>query len=531
MITREEPSAGTDWQPAEEMAPSIMKADEPRLARWVGTMGLTAVLIGAVALMANTYSQAAATVGVRSAIGPGLATFLLVLGFGGLLFHAANDGDLQVRRTYMGFAFLCLGIGVLVSVFKVKDQFGGLFVPYGLIGMIAGLLFLMAFTRHETEEKWLDWVGWITGGIGIVAALIGFIGGNISADFLIPRGIILILVGLVYWWRYIGLKGTFNDRGYYAAAAMGAVGLFSILVALGRSSLPALLQKTASSYLMPGGLVLIAWGLVYLALALSLISENRLVVQTRREFAAIFYSPIAYIVLIGFTVIGWYLFGTFVTRSLWQVDGVRGMGGGPRAVIEPIVGNYFVAWFPVICVIFVIPVLTMRLLSEEKRTGTIEVMLTAPLSETTVVVSKFLAAFFFYILLWVPWGLYLIGLRVEGGQPFDYRPILSFFVAVIFTGATFVSMGLFFSSLTQNQVAAAILTFVGMFILTAIYLLKIDWPEDDPGRIILDHISYIDLWINSLDGRLQPRDLVYNVSATVFWLFLAVKVLEARKWR
>src|SRR6516225_3379342 len=418
MITREEPSAGTDWQPAEEMAPSIMKADEPRLARWVGTMGLTAVLIGAVALMANTYSQAAATVGVRSAIGPGLATFLLVLGFGGLLFHAANDGDLQVRRTYMGFAFLCLGIGVLVSVFKVKDQFGGLFVPYGLIG---------------------------------------FIGGNISADFLIPRGIILILVGLVYWWRYIGLKGTFNDRGYYAAAAMGAVGLFSILVALGRSSLPALLQKTASSYLMPGGLVLIALGLVYLALALSLISENRLVVQTRREFAAIFYSPIAYIVLIGFTVIGWYLFGTFVTRSLWQVDGVRGMGGGPRAVIEPIVGNYFVAWFPVICVIFVIPVLTMRLLSEEKRTGTIEVMLTAPLSETTVVVSKFLAAFFFYILLWVPWGLYLIGLRVEGGQPFDYRPILSFFVAVIFTGATFVSMGLFFSSLTQNQVAAAIL--------------------------------------------------------------------------
>ncbi|HEV3205265.1 MAG TPA: ABC transporter permease [Gemmataceae bacterium] len=528
---REEPSVGNDWQPAEESMPSVMKADEPRLARWIGTLGLTAVLIGGIALIANASGQAAATIGVRTLIGPGLATFLLVMGFGGLLFHAANDFDLQVRRTYMGFAFLCLGVGILVSVLKVNNQFGFLFLPYGLIGLVVGLLFLMAFTRHETEGKWLNWVARITGGIGILAALIGFIGGNLSTDFLIPQGIILLLIGLAYWWRFIGLTGTFHEMGYYAALGMGGVGLIAFLVALVRSAFPGLLQTTTSAYLMPGGLLLMGFGLLYMALGAGLVSDNRLVVQTRRELAAIFYSPIAYIVLFGFIFIGWHLFGTFVLKSLWQPDPVRGIGGVPRAVIEPIVGNYFVAWFPVICVIFVIPVLTMRLLSEEKRTGTMEVMLTAPLSETTVVLSKFLAAFFFYILLWIPWGLYLVALRVEGGQPFDYRPILGFFVAVIFTGATFVSMGLFFSSLTQNQVAAAILTFVGMFVLTAIFILKGDWLEDDARRIVLDHISYIDLWINSLDGRLQPRDLVYNISATFFWLFLSVKVLESRKWR
>jgi ABC-type Na+ efflux pump permease subunit len=215
---------------------------------------------------------------------------------------------------------------------------------------------------------------------------------------------------------------------------------------------------------------------------------------------------------------------------LWR-DDIMGGPGAPRAALEPIVIGYIISWFPVICVLILVPVLTMRLLSEEQRTGTLEMMLTAPVEETVVVVSKFLAALIFFVLVWVPWGLFLVALRVEGGSEFDFLPLLGFLVALIFTGSAFVSMGVFFSSLTKNQLAAAVLTFAGMFLLTFVFFSKQDLPETDAKRVILNHISYVDLWINVLNGKLASRDLVIYLAATILWLFLSVKVLESRKWR
>src|SRR3954447_7362783 len=122
------------------------------------------------------------------------------------------------------------------------------------------------------------------------------------------------------------------------------------------------------------------------------------------------------------------------------------MMGRMQPLFEPIVAQYVFELIPVIVQIFVVPAITMRLLAEEQRTGTLEVLLTAPVNESTVVLSKFLAAWFFYLLLWLPWWLYLIALRYFGGEEFDYRPILSFTVALVATGANFMAMGLFFSS-------------------------------------------------------------------------------------
>jgi ABC-2 type transport system permease protein len=403
-------------------------------------------------------------------------------------------------------------------------------------------LFLMAYARQETEPAWRDGAVKVVGVVGVLLALIGFVFSNVKLDYLLSYGLVLMLLGLVYWWRFVGLKGVTNDLGYYAAVGMGLAGLLGFLVALGRSVLPQLMAKWGwigpqSSYFMPAGALLMLCSLLYLGFSLGLASDNRLIVLTRRELTGIFFSPIAYIVLFGFAVIAWQMFGRFVYDSpdqrghLWRDDAFQGMAGMPIPQVEPIVINYIIDIFPVICVIFVVPALTMRLLSEEQRTGTIEVMLTAPLGETTVVLSKFFASFLFFLLVWVPWGLYLVSLRVEGGQPFDYLPIMSFFIALVFTGAGFMSMGLFFSSLTRNQVTAAILTFVGMLTLTFVYFLKANWPITDVRRVVLEHMSYIDLWIHSLEGKLAVRDLLYHLSAAVFWVFLTVKVMESRKWR
>src|SRR6202011_3337751 len=100
--------------------------------------------------------------------------------------------------------------------------------------------------------------------------------------------------------------------------------------------------------------------------------------------------------------------------------------GGPMAppLFEPIVLPYIFDIIPVLMQMILVPVITMRLIAEEKRSGTLEVLLTAPVNESTVVIGKFLAAWLFYLLTWVPWWLYLIALRYMGGEPFDYRPIL-----------------------------------------------------------------------------------------------------------
>lgn len=517
-IEQEEISGG--WRPAPELPPSSMREDEPRLARAAGLVGFFLVLVGLVALLLHlSGSQKVLT----SLIPSGWDVLLVLVGLGGLLFHAARDRDLQVRRMYVAFGYLWLGLGAIISLIPKENQVGYYFLPWGLIGFALGLLFLMAFTRQETEESWRRPVLLTLGGVGVLLALIGFIFGSLQVDFLLTRGLILMVLGLVYWWAFVAAEGTDSPLGFRAAVGMGILGLAGLLAGLAHAVLPVAWMSWG---FMPGGLLLMVAGAVYVMLSAGMWSDNALVVLTRRELATFFYSPIAYIVLIGFTFIGWWLFISFVLKSLWNTP-----EGMPNPMVEPIVANYFVAWFPVICTIFVVPVLTMRLLSEEKRTGTIEVILTAPVGETVLVLSKFLAALIFFLLLWVPWGLFLLALRVEGGQAFDYRPLLGFLVALTFSGAGFLSMGLFFSSLTQNQVGAAILTFAGMFALTFIYFPKNDWPEDDFLRIVFDHVSYIDLWINSMRGKLAPRDLVYNLSVTTFWLFLTVKVLESRKWR
>ncbi len=205
-------------------------------------------------------------------------------------------------------------------------------------------------------------------------------------------------------------------------------------------------------------------------------------------------------------------------------------GRQQTSVPEPIVRAYFFNLFPVLCVVLQVPALTMRLLAEEKRTGSLELLLTSPVNEGPVVLSKFLATWLFFLLTWLPSGLFLIALRMEAGQPFDYRPLLSFYVALAVCGAAFISVGLFFSALNANQIVAAVLTLALMFFLMYCYFMKEQTMLGPLPRQLAARLSYIDLWEESLRGQLPVRDVLAWASAAVFGLFLSVKVLEARKW-
>ena len=521
------------WHVAREVAPSVMRDDQPVLPRVIGAAGLLLVVIGGVPLASRMGASTRVFKALSDVMPAGLAALLAILGVGCLLYHAAMDGDFQIRRAYMwkGIAWLLLGVFLSFLPAKGSDDhwvFGAHFLPFGLLGLTLGLLFEMAFIRNETDLTVRDRITYVIGGLGAVMAVGGLLFGTIFRQFLLTYGAVLIVSGFFFLWAFIGLRGVADRVGRLASLSVGIAGAIAFTVAFARSVvLPWLTGLQAEPYAIPYGLVMMALSALYGFLSLALLSDNGLIVLTRRELSSLFFSPIAYTVMFGFVAIGGLLFLKFTTGVLRDITV---QGAFFATVQEPIVAGYFEDVFLVICAIFVVPVTTMRLLSEEHRTGTMEMLLTLPINETVVVLSKFLAAFIFFMVVWLPWALYLVALRWMGGQPFDYLPILAFYLALAASGAGFVAMGVFCSSLTKNQIAAAILSFMGMLILTLFVMLP-RFARFYPNLAALgEHLSYNYLWANAVNGNLTFRDLLFHLSAAVFWLFLTVKVLESRKW-
>lgn len=502
------------WQ-ASDSGPSVVRSDDPMWARVFGLVGAGLIILGGLPLVLAASGRA-------TPVGPGIATLLLSAGVICLLFHAALDWDVQFRRIYMVFGFVVFALGVLFVLIPYPGHVGDQFLK-GFACFVLALLFLLAFLRNE-EDAWMrNVVQLFVGGAGAVMAVVGLFGGNVKGEFLMPYGSLLGLLGLAYVTAFVAVRGISDDLGYRAGLGLGGIGLLAFLVALGRSALPPLfhhwgwLSTEPVKYLVPSGLILMLLGALYVLAALGLCSDNRLVVLTRRELGSQFGSPIVYLVLLAYVIAHWlayvlYLWD-FVAESI--------------SVPEPMVKGFILQWMAVLFTIFLAPVLTMRTLSEEKRTGTLEVLLTAPVDEGAVVLAKFLATWLMFLFLWIPFLLFLAALRVDGGQPFDYRPLFSFFIGLGITGAGFVGMGMFLSSLTRNQIVSVVLSLVGMLLLTTAYFVQ-RLLQGSVWINVAQHMSYINVWFDTMDGKLVPVRLLFFGSMTIFWLFLSVKVLEAQ---
>ena len=370
--------------------------------------------------------------------------------------------------------------------------------------------------RNETE------IGFRTLLLNIIGALAGLmiafsiVWGLRSPISSPAKAAVLMVLGLFYACAYIGLHDN-PDHTYYAGLVLGDFGLVGFFGGLARSLWP------ESTFLVPSGIILMTLSLTYFVIALGVCVDWPFILLARRELAAYFYSPLAYLVLIGQLILTWYMFGSFV---LTLADASESGRGG---VFEPIIPYYIFSLIPVIVQLFFVPALTMRLLSEERRSGTLEVLMTAPVNEVSVVLGKFFAAWIFFMMLWIPSGIFLISLRYVGGEEFDYRPMLSFFFAMGAISAGLVSMGLFMSSLTSNQIVAAVFTFVGVMVHLVCYIVK---QEAFVASLteVLTLVNYLDFMLDSLQGIIAPRFFVYHLSVAVAFLFATMKVLEWRKW-
>ena len=490
--------------------PSVMAADEPTFARTLAMIGGAFVIFGGMALGFNLA-------GAGARVSTGWAVLSLTVGLSFLLFHAAFDRDLQLRRLYMMFGFAVVVLGLILCVLPYPDRVGGLF-RWAVPCLLVGLLFLISFLRNEDDPAVRNYSQLFLGGVGAVLAIAGVLGGFLRVDYFLPMGLVLGLVGLAFLAAFTGSRGVGDDLGFYAALALCLLGFLVIVITLGRSIFPA----TGYRFFVSQGFLFLLVGLAYLAVGAGLSLDWPLFVLTRRELGSFFLSPIAYLTLTAFTVVGGLQYGVFLLFRLFDTEG--------GVVMEPIVHGYFFSLFPVIVAMFAPSVLTMRLLSEEQRSGTMEVLLTAPVDETVIVFSKFLAALLMYLIVWIPLWLYLLAIPLMGGSPFDYRPLLGFLVTLTVTGAGFIGMGLFFSSVTRNQIAAGVLTLAGMLVLTAPHFLQGLFRDPTLDKLLF-HVSYIDLWWETLRGKIVPQYLLFYLSLAALSLFLTVKVLESRKWR
>ncbi|MFO0845357.1 MAG: ABC transporter permease [Gemmataceae bacterium] len=497
--------------PPRESAPSILREDQPSVARGFAMAGAALVIFGGMALAFNLFGRA-----VR--VSTGWSIFCVTVGLFGMLFHAAFDRDVQLRRLYMLFGFGTLALGVALCLIPYPSAVGDL-MRWGVPCLVIALLFLLAFLRNEDDPYFRNLTQKVLGTAGAALALGGLFGGNLRADFFLPMGLVFSLIGLVYVTAYVGSRGVSDDTAYYASVGLAAAGGLVALVALGRS----LLTAGGSSYFVSVGVMLLFVGLLYATVGLVMALDRPILVMTRRELGAFFYSPIVYLALLGFSACWWGSYWIFLGQLL-------DVGPGSQPMLEPIVRNYYFSIVPVMVLLALVPALTMRLLSEEQRSGTMEVLLTAPVDEPAIVLSKFFAALITYLVMWLPSVLFLLAIPLAGGNAFDYRPLLSFAVVILVTGGAFVSMGLFFSSLTKSQIASFVLTFAGMVALMVVFFAG-QATRDSAWETVLKHVSFLDLWFSTLEGKIVPRFLLFWASMTVLFLFVTVKVLESRKWR
>ena len=240
---------------------------------------------------------------------------------------------------------------------------------------------------------------------------------------------------------------------------------------------------------------------------------SRVAVQLRREFASYFMTPMGFVILAILLLFTGFFFASYLIQTRWSSF---------QLLVYPLeFGNWVIA-----------PVISMRLIAEERRSGTLENLLTVAVREWEVVLAKYLGAVLFYITLYLPTLLYLGLLYYYADEPAAAnRPeiphALTAYLGLFLSGAAYISIGLFVSTLTRHQIVAAIVTFLAF-----VSLGVIGWASQIIGGwlgAIFAYLNFFDHVSAFSRGVISTRDLVYFLSLIVFFLFLSQVSLTLRK--
>jgi ABC-2 type transport system permease protein len=246
----------------------------------------------------------------------------------------------------------------------------------------------------------------------------------------------------------------------------------------------------------------------------------------KRELKVYFSSSIAYAILIIFLVMaGYFFYSGMSLYSMYSMQAIQNpelMGLNlAEMVMTPLFGNMTVV------MLLMLPALTMRLFSEEKKSGTYELLFTYPIRDVEVLLGKYLAALCVFTVMIGLTGTYQVILLYFGRN--ELSVVLAAYLGLFLMGASFLSLGVLVSAMTENQVVAAVVSFGGLLIL---WLLG--WSSSlvskDFGQV-LTYLSLIKHSENLFKGLVNTTDIVYYLSFIFFFLFLTLRSLESKRWR
>lgn len=250
----------------------------------------------------------------------------------------------------------------------------------------------------------------------------------------------------------------------------------------------------------------------------------------RREILSFFVSPIAYFVITGFVLLAGYFFFNLLSYFNLFVSRFQSM---PFSGMEPPNLNQWVveAFYQtlVVVLVFLVPLLTMRIVAEEKRKGTFELLVTSPLSVGEIVLGKFLGVAFVIVLMGLLVFLFPGMLIVFGDPAPEIPPIFSGLLGLLLVSLSFASIGMAVSCFTENQVVAAICSMV-----TLLLFYVIQSPAqavEGPVADVLTYLSPVAQMKDLLRGVITVKSLVYFATVITFGLFLSQRALDAYRWR
>ena len=245
----------------------------------------------------------------------------------------------------------------------------------------------------------------------------------------------------------------------------------------------------------------------------------------QKELRSYFASPMAYVVIGFFLLPFGVFFYLYLDAFLKQGMQMAQYGGGSMSINQQVIRG--VLQNASVVILFIMPMITMRTYSEEKRSGTIELLLTSPVKDVEIILGKFFGALGVYAAMLAVTVLYMAILFVYGNP--EWRPLVAGYLGLLLMGGAFVSLGLLISSTTNNQIVAGIVTFV-VFLLLWI----IGWFADSAGPTIGPITSWLSITEHFDDfskGIIDTKHVIYYLTLITFGLFLSAKSVDTERWR
>jgi ABC-2 type transport system permease protein len=240
----------------------------------------------------------------------------------------------------------------------------------------------------------------------------------------------------------------------------------------------------------------------------------------KREVLALFVTPLAWIAITSFLIVQGLHFFSLVLHFAAQ-EGISADAGPVQAFF----GGTIFLYLPLL---FVCPLLTMRLFAEERRSGTIEALLTAPVGSAGVVLAKYGASLVAYAAMWAPTGLYFVFVSQTGD--IDRRVLFTSYLAIFLVGGGYLAIGTMTSALTRSQVVAAVLSAMALI---GLFILGIAGQFIFTQGLAHDVFSYVSVWAQMEDfsqGIVDLRRVVLDVTLIALPLFITVRTVDAWRW-